>query len=153
MRERVSTPVAASAALFLPASLIQTIGLTEFREAHRMELGLALVASGSLLLIQLVIAIGNFLTAPIRRRRFSKDIRRQLESLTYEEKQFLRPYIYGGENTNYAQYSDGIANGLAAKKIIYRASQMSIPGTMMAFPYNLQAYARQELSKHPHLLD
>jgi hypothetical protein len=82
--------VAASAALFLPTSLIQTIGLTEFREAHRMELGLALVASSSLLLVQLLTAIGNLVTAPIRRRRFSNEIRRQLQGLTHEEKQFLR---------------------------------------------------------------
>jgi hypothetical protein len=145
--------VAALATLFLPTNLLQTIGLSQFKETYRMELGVALVASGSLLSIQLVAAVANFVMVPIRRRRISKDIRRQLEGLTYEEKQFLRPYIDDGENSNYAQYSDGVANGLVAKRIVYRASQMSIPGTMMAFPYNLQAYAREELSKHPYLLD
>ncbi len=145
--------VAASAVLFLPAGLIQTIGLSEFRETHRMELGLALVASGSLLLIQLVAATGKLVTAPIRKRKFSKEIRQQLEALTYEEKLFLRPYILGGDNSVLASYSDGIANGLVAKRILYRASNVSVPGTMMAFPFNLQNYARKELTKHPDLLD
>jgi hypothetical protein len=62
----------ASAALFLPPGLSQTIGLTEFREAHRSELGLALVISGGLLLTQLVITLGKLVTGPIRKRRFSK---------------------------------------------------------------------------------
>jgi hypothetical protein len=118
-----------------------------------MELGLALVASGSLLLIQLVAATGKLVTAPIRKRKFSKEIRQQLEALTYEEKLFLRPYILGGDNSVLASYSDGIANGLVAKRILYRASSVSVPGTMMAFPFNLQNYARKELTKHPDLLD
>ncbi len=62
----------ASAALFLPASLSQRIGLIEFREMHRRELGVALVVSGGLLLIQLIVTLGRLMAAPARRRRFSK---------------------------------------------------------------------------------
>jgi hypothetical protein len=90
---------------------------------------------------------------PFAHRRFIKGVRYQLSLLTLDEKDFLRPYIWGGENSNYAQFSDGVANGLAAKNIVYRASNMSVPGSLAAFPYNLQPYARAELIKHPHWLD
>jgi hypothetical protein len=63
----------ASAALLLPAGLSQRIGLTEFREVHRRELGLALAVSGGLLLIQLIIAIAKLVMAPTRRRRLTNE--------------------------------------------------------------------------------
>ena len=145
--------LAASATIFLPTSVTDKIGLTEFRGDHRTELGLAFLCSGSLLLMHAILIVGNFLARPIYRRRFVRDIRETLSNLTYEEKLFLRPYIHEGENTNVASYSDGIANGLVAKKVVYRASNASIPGTIMEFPFNLQPYVRKELMKHPGLLD
>jgi hypothetical protein len=59
--------------LFLPAGLTQSIGFTEFREAHRTEFGLALVACGGLLLVQLLVVIGRFATAPLRKRNALKE--------------------------------------------------------------------------------
>jgi NADH:ubiquinone oxidoreductase subunit 6 (subunit J) len=63
--------VVALMVLFLPAGLIQRIGFTELREAHRAEFGLAVIACGSLLLVHLVVVIAHFATAPLRRRRSS----------------------------------------------------------------------------------
>jgi hypothetical protein len=145
--------VAASAALFLPAALLDALGLSEFRNAHRMEIGLAFLASGSLLLTHLLFAIGHLVLRPIHQRNFTRNIRETLATLTYDEKMFLRPYIHDGENSNVASYTNGVANGLVAKQILYRASNASIPGTMLGFPFNMQPYARKELMKHPELLD
>ncbi|MHB8269257.1 super-infection exclusion protein B [Bradyrhizobium sp.] len=153
LRIYVAVLVAASAALFLPTGLLEALGLSEFRNAHRMEFGLAFLASGSLLATHLLFAMGNLILRPIRQRKFKRDVRETLATLTYDEKMFLQPYIHGGENSNVASYSDGVANGLVAKKILYRASNASIPGTIMGFPFNMQPHARKELMKHPELLD
>ncbi|MDH2346645.1 super-infection exclusion protein B [Bradyrhizobium sp. SSUT77] len=153
LRIYVAVLIAASAALFLPAGLLETLGISEFRNAHRMELGFAFLASASLVTGHLLFAVGNLVSKPFRQRKFARDLRETLETLTYDEKMFLQPYIHGGENSNIASYADGVANGLVAKKILYRASNASIPGTILAFPFNMQPYARKDLMKHPELLD
>lgn len=87
-------------------------------------------------------------------RRIHANIRQTLSELTGEEKEFLRGYILGGENTIYASIYDGIPNGLQAKDIVYRASSLSVPGAPgHKFPYNLQPYVRQILRRSPELLD
>ena len=76
-----------------------------------------------------------------------------MAALTADEKQMLRPYIFAGENTVYESIYDGVANGLVAKRILYRASNLSVPGTPgVLFPFNLQPQARIELTKHPDFL-
>jgi hypothetical protein len=41
--------------------------------------------------------------------------------------------------------------GLVAKGVVYRASQVSVPGQPgMQFPFNLQPYARKLLTKNRH---
>jgi hypothetical protein len=69
------------------------------------------------------------------------------------EKKFLMPYILEGENSCNVSIYDGVANGLRAKAIIYRASDITIPGVPgMLCPHNMQPYARALLNKHRRLL-
>jgi hypothetical protein len=86
--------------------------------------------------------------------RWHRETRRALADLTRSEKDFLRPFIIQGENTRYESIYDGVANGLQAKGIIYRASNLTVPGRPgMLAPCNLQPYARQVLNENRHLLD
>jgi len=78
----------------------------------------------------------------IREWRFKKGLQRKLLELTQAEKEFLRPFILQGDNTRYVSIYDGVANGLQGKGIVYRASNLSVPGTPgILFPWNLQSYA------------
>jgi hypothetical protein len=84
-----------------------------------------------------------------KRWRFRRNTQTILRTLTKAEKEFLRSYILGDENTRYASIYDGVANGLQAKGIVYRASNISVPGTPgMLFPWNLQPDAREALNKN-----
>jgi hypothetical protein len=77
-----------------------------------------------------------------------------LKSLTKDEKAFLRPYIVDDENTQYASIYDGVANGLLAKNIVYRASHITVPGMPgMECPFNLRSYCRKVLNRRRHWLD
>jgi hypothetical protein len=145
---------ATSFLLFLPDDTITQMGLNEFRLTHRSELGATLLISASLLIVHALFAVGRSMRSGWKKWQFQRNARAMLEELTEEEKEFLRPYILAGENTQHASIYDGIANGLEARRIVYRASQMSVAGTPgLLFPWNLQPYARTMLSEEPYLLD
>lgn len=135
--------IAALLLLFLPEPIVTQIGLTDFRVAYRRELGATLILSASLLAVQASFGVGQFGKGLWKEWEFNRSARATLRELTAAEKEFLRPYIVDGQNTKYVSIYDGVANGLQAKGIIYRASQLSVPGTPgVLFPWNLQPYAR-----------
>jgi hypothetical protein len=71
-----------------------------------------------------------------------------LGTLTFDEKQFLRPFIINGENTVNAPISDGVSGGLVAKRIVYRSSNVFYGFNA---PFNLQPMARRLLTEKPRL--
>jgi hypothetical protein len=145
--------VATALLLFLPDNIVGQMGLTEFRAAHRSEIGAVLVGSASLLAVQILLAVGRFIKRRWRNWRFKRNARTILEQLTEAEKDFLRPFILDGENTVYESIYDGVANGLQAQGVIYRASNMSVPGQPgILFPWNLQPHARKTLNDNLYLL-
>jgi hypothetical protein len=137
--------------LFLPRYFITELGLDTFVKSYRMYVGVGVLASASLLSAHLIVFIANFVSEPLAAWRLDKIWLKTLAELTEAEKEFLRPYIASGQNTQYASISDGVPQGLQAKHLIFRASTLSIPGGL--FPYNLQPYARRLLKEHPHLLE
>jgi hypothetical protein len=138
--------------LFLPDPIIMQLGLAEFKQLYRSYAGIALIASASLLSVYLLSALTSFASIYWEDWRLSRKGLKTLRELTNDEKNFLRPFIVDGNNTQYVELSDGIATGLAGKRLIYRASQVSVPGSM-EFAYNLQPFARRLLTRHRHLLD
>lgn len=136
--------------LFLPEEVIGQLGLTEFRHTNRTYAGLVLVVSASLLAVSLVSVALPSIRVQWETRKLNKTALQALRELTEDEKDFLRPFMQG-ENTRYARVSDGVAQGLVAKTLVYRASNLSVPGG--GFPFNLQPYARRLLNDHPELLE
>lgn len=143
--------IACSLLLFLPDPVLTRFGLAEFLQSYRTYVGVGFIASLSLLAVTVLSVIISPISSAFEDWRFKRRGLKTLSELTNAEKQFLRPYIYDGENTHYTSISDGVAQGLVGKNLIYRASQVSTPG--MNFPYNLQPYARRLLIEHPHMLD
>jgi hypothetical protein len=140
--------------LLLPDYIIAELALLQFRQAHRLELGVAFIASASLLIVQGLFALAPFLRTQWQMWRRRRDARETLAALTKAEKEFLRTFIIGGENTRFESLYDGVANGLIAKHILYRASQLTVPGMPgMLLAYNLQPYFRKMLNKNRHFLD
>jgi Super-infection exclusion protein B len=142
--------LASAALLFIPDTLVSQLGLEEIRHSYRTYAGIVLVASASLLTVNIISGIVHLLLKPWRERQFNRSVHKMLRELTPEEKDFLRPFIFGNANTVAAPINDGIAGGLAAKQIIYRSSNVSLG---FDWPYNLQPISRQLFSAHPELLE
>jgi hypothetical protein len=139
--------------LFLPTNIIGEIGLGEFRIDYRTYLGLAFVASACLLAVQLIFTIAPTIRHKITVWQHSRATRNYLKTLTKDEKEFLRPYVIDDKNTRNESIYNGIANGLEAKGLIYRASVITIPGRPgMLVPFNMQPYVRKWLSKRRNYL-
>ncbi|MFT0879072.1 super-infection exclusion protein B [Rhodopseudomonas sp. G2_2311] len=142
--------LASAALLFIPDWLITHLGLGEIKQTYRTYAGIALVASSSLLMVNLISFIGKIALKPWHHRQFTRHVHKALRELTPAEKDFLRDFIHGQANTVSAPINDGVAGGLAAKQIIYRSSNFSYG---LEFQYNLQPVPRKLLSAHPELLD
>lgn len=73
-----------------------------------------------------------------------------LKQLTNDEKELLQKYLTENKRTQYIDISDGVVNGLVAKKLVYRAS--SVGGYMTSFAYNIQDIAFNILKENPKYL-
>jgi hypothetical protein len=141
--------IASAALLFLPDPFISRLGLEDFRTAYGTYAGIVLIASASLLLVNVISGLGYTVLKPWRDWRFNRAVYGTLTELTEAEKEFLRVFIFEYQNTVTAPIQDGIAGGLVAKRLIYRSSNVSYG---FDFPYNLQPIARKILTAHPELL-
>ncbi|MEH2514228.1 hypothetical protein V1291_005582 [Nitrobacteraceae bacterium AZCC 1564] len=142
--------LASAALLFIPDSLVTQLGLEEIRQSYRTYAGIVLVASVSLLTVNVISGIVHLVLKPWRDRQFNRAVYKMLGELTQDEKDFLRPFIFGNANTVTSPINDGVAGGLAAKQLIYRSSNVSFG---LDWPYNLQPIPRKLLTAHPELLD
>lgn len=132
--------------LFLPDNIAQPLAVKEFRDNYRKFLGPAFLLMVAFTATKCIMAAAHSV-----RQHSAKDARlRQLHRLTPEERGYLAAFILQQRNTIYVAPSDGVAGGLEAKAIIYRASNafnvLEGPG------YNLQPWAREYLEKNRHLL-
>lgn len=154
----LGTALAAGVLLLLPTSAIEILGLTQFRSENRALIGGTLVVTTSLLSAQLLARLGLALKRIYERRRQRRSQTRidklraeRLEKLTPDEKGYLLPYIANEENTLYFGIDDGVAGGLQAKEIIFRAT--NVGDMVTGFAFNLQPWAREHLSANPNLLE
>lgn len=72
-------------------------------------------------------------------RRTIRIVKKRLKNLTDDEKILLRNYISDKKRTALFPMSEGIAEGLVAKKILYRPSRISLEHGV--FSYNIQDLA------------
>ena len=74
----------------------------------------------------------------------------RLKKLTEDEKAVLRKYVANNVRTQHLSFSNGVANGLEAKQVLYRASSLGMHGDY--FAYNIQDCAYSILERHPEYL-
>jgi hypothetical protein len=150
--------VAAATLLFMPVSAAETLGLSDLVKANRPYIGIALVASIALLVAQGLVGIGSLVKVQIAKKKAkqtrikSEQLRLQaLRKLTPDERGYLLPYIANEMNTQHFAVDDGVAGGLQAKGVIYRAT--NIGDMVSGFPFNIQPWAREHLTANPELLE
>ena len=150
--------VACALLLFLPPSATGALGLSALIAQYRAYIGGTSVVSLALLLSHGIASIARFVKTFYAKRKAKASQqaaeRRRLENLnklTPDEKGYLLPYISDQLNTQHFGIDDGVAGGLQAKSIIYRAANV---GDMVnGFAFNIQPWAREHLDANPQLLE
>ena len=133
--------------VFLPDGIADALAVKDFRATYRTFLGPALLLTVSFVLTKLIMAARGLGQARRKMRRRVEELR----ELTAEEKGYLAQFIIEGLNTIHVPFGDGVAGGLEAKGVIYRSSSMV--DVLEGLAYNLQPWARRQLSEDPGLLN
>ncbi|MBD9445735.1 MULTISPECIES: super-infection exclusion protein B [unclassified Rhizobium] len=150
---RVALPILITTALilFLPDPYAGALGIDQFRNTYRIWIGVFLLLSAAALLTNFAWAIWDLVKRPIWDWYFIQANKGLLRQLTADEKIVLRRFIHDGEASVSAQLSNGTVSLLEHKRILSRASSISAP--FGAFPYIMQPWAREYLTKYQYLLD
>lgn len=143
--------IASSIVLFSPQPLIESIGMTTFREEHRAEIGGALLLSLAYLSSAAILWLKEIVAKACKSRKSCLVREQHLRELTPLEKSYLAPYVLEHENTRYFEPEDGIAGGLSAKNMLYRSS--NVFNMLQGVPHNIQPWCKDYLTAHPELLE
>lgn len=143
--------VAGAATLFAPSWFIEKLGLQRLQTDFRLWVGIVFLISSVLLISHALSTVWSFGTKKIRERSNLGDMQKRLHNLSAGEKKVLRGYILNNTKSQTLDYLDGVANGLEAAKVIFRAA--SIGSMWGGFAYNIQPWAWDYLNANPHLLD
>lgn len=147
------TAIASGIVLFAPASLLQILGLGAVVANIRPYLGGAFILSLSVLICMGAKGVWEVLLKPSLHETLAIHFhRRELHSLTEDEKDCLRPYIEQQTRSQCFSMHDGVAMGLQQRKIIVRISSIGLPGSNFSFPFQIQPWAWEYLNKHPELV-
>lgn len=146
----VGIAVATGMVVFMPDNLASSLGVNEFRTSNRGVFGWSFIASTSILTVYAMWWIGELAKSRFEKRRLQKMRESQLHELTTDELCFLATYILEDTATRYVPIDNGVACGLAAKNIIFRASSV---GEYHRIPFNIQPWARLYLKSHLELIE
>ena len=134
--------------VFLPINIWQEIGLVNlWQQFHPFIFIVGLISTVWLVsrgLYDLIIAI-------LSKIKEQRDGEKLILTLSRVEKEILARYMIEDTTTLAFDASDGVVNGLMAKGILYRASQLSNP-LSFDFDVNIQIWAWQYLKAHPNFL-
>lgn len=137
-------------ALALPAEIMAWLGLTEWVTTHRNWIGGVFLVSSGLSVVEGVQWTLTNAESPVNAAWRRWRLGERLENLSGPEKEALRRYLKENTTTQHFPISGGVANGLEAKGILYRAS--TVGSGMFSFPYNLQPWAWDALRARPELV-
>lgn len=145
----LAVALASALLLFAPASLIATLGATSLLSAYRAWIGFSLIISSAYLLAHGVVFLATKVRDASHDRAIQKVRLGHLRSLTPDEKGHLLPYIVESRASVVYHITDGVAQGLTAKQILFRSTNA---GYGTGFSYNIQPWAREAIMKDPSLL-
>lgn len=137
--------------LFAPSNYVDTLGLTQLVIDYKQYIGASFLVSGVVTVTNLVMFIYRKINSSILEKRALKQQHKRLHKLNAFEKKILLYYFIKGTNTQLLAFNDGTVRELEGYRIIQRTSNLSQWG--VSFPYNLNPWAREYLTKHPDLLE
>ncbi len=142
--------VITSILLFSNDEVLGKLGVTEAIGSWQIWIGLVWLVSVAILAAEIVFPVYGFVAKRVTWYFNLKGYQKRLHQLTVGEKEVLLQYINQNTRTISLNYSDGVANELESARIIRRASNLAHYHDV--FPFNIQPWAWDYLSKHPELL-
>ncbi|BDR13791.1 superinfection exclusion B family protein [Vibrio sp. STUT-A11] len=142
--------VITSILLFSNDEVLGKLGVSEAIGSWQIWIGLVWLVSVAILAAEIVFPVYGFVAQRVTWYFNLKGYQKRLHQLTVGEKEVLLQYINQNTRTISLNYSDGVANELESARIIRRASNLAHYHDV--FPFNIQPWAWDYLSKHPELL-
>jgi hypothetical protein len=139
--------LASAFVLFCPDDLAARLGADGLRAAHRPLLGGALVVCSTVLASMMLGWAWQTTVSTLQIRKAMRDLHR----LPPDQKRVLRLYIERDVSTGHFELQDGVARGLEAQGLIFRASDTG--NVLTGFPFNIQPWVREYLKTHPEVFD
>ena len=128
------------------ANVLDSLGLKEIHDDHKMWFGVGFVTSVALLAIMTCTVIWNVSSRQVLIGIKKSKIIKRLHSMTVEEKAILGRYILDKSRTQ-ALRDSGVVHGLEGAGIIYRTTQES---NFDLSDYNIDDWAWEHLHDHLH---
>ncbi len=141
--------IASGFGLFAPHHLLESLGLTFWREEGKFYSGTAFLLSASVASCAYGAILVQWLTKQYHMLSSQWAAQRRLKSLTPKEQELLSGYLKENTRTQELRIEDGIVAGLAHANIIYAAVSQA---DRYAFPFNIRPWIWDYLKKNPHLV-
>ncbi|MEL4240041.1 superinfection exclusion B family protein [Shewanella xiamenensis] len=142
--------VITSILLFSGDELLSKLALVDAKKSLQIWIGLVWLISVSILVAEIIFPVVKWASQKVKWHFNLKRYQQRLHDLTIEEKELLSEYIDRNTRTTSIKYSNGVAKELEAAMVIRRASNMAHYHDV--FPYNIQPWAWEYLTKNPELL-
>ncbi|MEZ5759058.1 MAG: super-infection exclusion protein B [Emcibacteraceae bacterium] len=137
--------------LFGPDEFIARIGINNIQSEYKTFIGFIFLFSSVAVISMWAIKLFEIVVNKIQSNSINRASKQALTNLSSNEKEFLRPYIVENVDSQIAFVANGTVCSLEHKGIILRASEVS--SGVLNFPYILQPWARDHLTKNTQLLD
>lgn len=137
--------------VFSPEIWLAELGLNSIASSLSAWIGGVFLISAILLLTNSLAYLSEPIQASINEWRSTIVYSKQLKSLSKLEKEVLKRYFEQDTQSLRLASMDGIAEGLVAKIILFRSSNLGTADGY--FAYNIQPWAWVYLKKHPELLN
>lgn len=147
----VAVGICSGILLLIDEQTSKKLGVFDFTQDYRQWLGVAIIVSISMLVMNWSIKVGTVIRDSFQSHKFRKAIIERLNCLTEEEKQILRFYVVKQSKTNTLRIDDGVVNTLTAHGIIYVSSSRG--SIIEGFSHNISELAWDYLNKNPSVLN
>lgn len=137
--------------LFSSNTFLNQLGLLDISDNYKSYLGITFLLSSIIVVIKSIdYLFVSIIKEYIDDYKSLKNIKQLLENCSADEKEYLKKYIEEDKSTFYFPISDGIANGLKLKGILFVSSNIGTHGA--TFPFNIQPHVKKTLLNHPNII-
>jgi len=133
----------------LPKAWREFLGYESIITPYRGWISLTGLICGVYGLVVCVAGLKLWFLKKWQNRQFEKNATKILTKLSQQEKIYLAKYLKNNASSLKFRMSNGVINGLEAKSILYRASQIASSGDI--FPFNVQPWVLEAFGKDPDL--